>query len=562
MPGPHWDSPEVTAIARELDAPGTRALVRAAQGEARYPEEVLDRLGRAGLWRLLAGEADDPGSTSPVHLCALNAATARVDGSLAITVGVNSLALLGVTLGGTAEQQATLLDRVRQGHSAACALSEWKHGSDLLSGETRAVAVAGGYRVTGSKELINGGSQAQLLVTLVRTRDADDASPLGRAADFSLLAIPRSEAVRATRRHDTLPCRGADISDVAFDAVFVPASLRLGAEGEGFALVQRVLTMSRGGIAALASGAASQASVLAWRHARGRTLYGAPITELGAIEDHLVRLCTLDHLAAAVSVKATSAMNALGQASGHVTAAAKLAACDLAQEAVTEGRRVLGSRALLEDNEYAALVRDVLLYEVFDGTRHVMAEHVARGLTRLSRAHTTPETWLDRWRAAYALPAQPASQASKRARPLIESLAARARFWSTGGSDELGALAHVAADIEAAVAVTRGTVWDGRQELRVELAGAAAELEAILALVELTIGRERLLLRGRASEAQRATCSHAIGWRGARLAHVVARILHRAGQAPATDVRDMMILARGEDDARQRLAGTWRTDSV
>ena len=68
------------------------------------------------------------------------------------------------------------------------------------------------------------------------------------------------------------------------------------------------------------------------------------------------------------------------------TAAAKVVGTMFAEKTIDEGRRVLASRALLEDLPYASFARDVLLYGVFDGTIHVMLEELAFRFERFATA--------------------------------------------------------------------------------------------------------------------------------------------------------------------------------
>src|SRR5438067_1180516 len=77
--------------------------------------------------------------------------------------------------------------------------------------------------------------------------------------EFTHCLVERDATVEPLARGRTLPARGADIGGVRFRGTLVPEANAIGGEGEGFPLVQKALSVSRGGIASLASGAASRA---------------------------------------------------------------------------------------------------------------------------------------------------------------------------------------------------------------------------------------------------------------------------------------------------------------
>ena len=94
------------------------------QAEGHYPREAMDALHVRGLPQMFG-----PGATA-WHVNALLAELAAVDGSLAITVGVNALALLPIHLDATPDLRARVFSRVEAGDMAAMLLTEWAHGSD------------------------------------------------------------------------------------------------------------------------------------------------------------------------------------------------------------------------------------------------------------------------------------------------------------------------------------------------------------------------------------------------------------------------------------------------
>ena len=493
------------AVARHLGRPAVADRLASADAARTPPDDVLAELREIGVPAVY-----DPDTATAVHVNALNAVAARHSGSLAITLGVNALALLPLCITGAPEQRDRAAAVLRRGGAAALLLTELEHGSNLARTDTRADPVDGGYRLTGEKQLINGGTRHDLLVTLARLADTDH---------FGLFLAERGDTVTALPRWRTLPAAAADISGVRLRGT--PAQV-IGAPGDGLTILQLTLALSRGGIGSLASGAASGALAQALRYARERDIYGEPIARLGAIGEHLLRAAALDVLVAATAVKATFLINALGPAAAYAAAVAKYACCDLAEQAVTEGRAVLGSRALVEEFGYAARVRDVLLYGVFDGTRHILLDQLQWRLERFAagpdRAGDGCSVLVD----AYSRAPQPLVRAARlRLRPYAPAPAARAAtLAAAGGRPAVAALGTLVTRlIDLVGEARRSGRWAADQAWRFAAAAVLAETEALLAAVELIdpAGRAVVGLSGRAGTWDEAALGYALGWRGGEL---------------------------------------------
>ncbi len=473
------------AIVDYVAEPAVRVRLRDGQRRGEYPHSVLEALERRGLSQLFGADA------TAWHLGALQAELAAADGTLAITVGVSALALLPVHLDGSAQLQRRVFARVAHGERGAMLLTEWDHGSDLLANETRAHASEGGFRIEGRKSFINGGSRHELLTVLARTRDrAMQTAEDRRAAlgDHTLFWTPRDASVVTVARHPTLPTRGADISQVELRGTTVGADAIIGARGDGFAVVRRTLAISRGGIAALAAGAVATATAQARAYAQTREVYGAPILHLDAIADHVAELAELDAECSAIALRATAFANAYGVDAAPQTAAAKLVAPRIAEHATDLARRVLGSRALLEDHDLARLIRDVPLYGIFDGTQHVMLEELGFGLDRLARGRRLDDADpLLRAHAAWTTAPRPLralGQGGPRLRPIdprrhAAALASAARWsWASALPCLLESLFEVRERL-----VDTGA-W-ALQSIRFQAAEALAWMQSCFACLEL-----------------------------------------------------------------------------
>lgn len=543
-------------LRHELQLPQVEEQLRALSEAETYPTPVFERLQALGMGKLFA----EPARATAWHLSSLNEITACADGSLTISVGINGLALLPVWIAGNAAQKAHVARRFMEGAAAALSLSELAHGSNLARTETRADAgylrdgtfqsvttsqeVPTHYRLRGEKHLINGATKHRLLIVLARTRDADSSrpGPLGSFADFSLFMIDRDENAAAERaltalpRWRTSPVKGADISGVRFDDLYLPSASMIGERGQGLMIVNRALMISRGGVGAFAAGSAARARALCLDWARTRNIYGEPILNLGAIATHVLRADLAATASAALSLKSAAAVNALGHGAATITAAAKLASCVLAEEAVTEGRRILGVRAFLRDQPFERLVRDVMVFGAFDGSSHLMLEQLSNRLAQACEEPRESDTDIRQLGAIYREPPRPLVEALARrgAQPRLD-LMGRARAIASAGSVDASVLVALSAGLlDVVAALKRSGLWED-QSNRFHAGLTFGFLEALIASLELCDPERRRAMDVPADgfgEDDARKCGLMLAWLGGRIVRRIRSLALSADLAP------------------------------
>jgi alkylation response protein AidB-like acyl-CoA dehydrogenase len=138
------------------------------------------------------------------------------------------------------ELAAEMVPRLLCGDETWCqGFSEPSTGSNLAALTTRAVAVDGGYRVSGQKVWTSFAHHAQRCVLLTRTGTPESAHK-GITAFFVDMDAPGL----TVRPFETM--HGLDeFAEVFFDDVFVPTSRRLGDEGQGWSVAMDLLPYER-----------------------------------------------------------------------------------------------------------------------------------------------------------------------------------------------------------------------------------------------------------------------------------------------------------------------------
>ena len=145
-----------------------------------------------------------------------------------------------ILLAGTPEQHARFLPKILSGEEFWCQLfSEPDAGSDLANLGTRAVRDGDEYVVNGSKIWSSGAHRAQYGILIART---DPDQPKHRGISYFICPMD-SPGLTMTPIVDMTTAHS--FNQVFFDDVRIPASLRVGEEGDGWRLAKVTLSNER-----------------------------------------------------------------------------------------------------------------------------------------------------------------------------------------------------------------------------------------------------------------------------------------------------------------------------
>jgi alkylation response protein AidB-like acyl-CoA dehydrogenase len=277
---------------------------------------------------------------------------------------------------GTHEQRLQYLPPVLRGEQGWCQLlSEPSAGSDLASARTAAIAVDGGWAVTGQKVWTSGAGSSDFALLVARTDPAEQ-----RHAGLSCFALDMDRPgveVRPLRQMS-----GAyHFNEVFLDDVFVPETDLVGQLGAGWTVLRTMLASER---AAIGGGTSARSAVqlLALAEQLGRA--GEPV-----VRQWLATAYTRERLLDLVRMRMTDP--AAVPAGGPLS---KLLYTEHARLTADTATKILGPVATLTDDAVAEPWVERLLFapglRIGGGTDEIQRNVIAERGLGLPRERTAP----------------------------------------------------------------------------------------------------------------------------------------------------------------------------
>lgn len=190
-----------------------------------------------------------------------------------------------LTLGGNQSQKEKWLPSMATGDAIATLAvdEEARHNPTYV--KTRATRSHYGYILDGEKLFVIEGMAADLLIVSARTSGPDTS-----ADGISLFLVPANAAGVSRKPLKLIDSRGA--ATIQFTNVELDADALLGAESDGFGLLEKTLDRARAGIAAEMLGASSQAFDITIEYLKTRVQFGQPIGSFQALQHRAAKMFT------------------------------------------------------------------------------------------------------------------------------------------------------------------------------------------------------------------------------------------------------------------------------
>jgi alkylation response protein AidB-like acyl-CoA dehydrogenase len=347
-----------------------------------FPIDVVRQLGKLGAMGVAFPEEYGGLGAGAVAQAVVIEELARIDSSIAVTVGADvSIAGEPVLLFGTEEQKQRWLVPLAQGqHLGAFASTEPGAGSDVQAATTSARHENGCWVINGTKAFITnaGNDMSAFVIVTAKTKLENGDSAL------SALIVPNgTPGYEPQQPYRKLGWHASDTRELVFADCKVPDEAMLGPVGKGARVFLTALDGGRVGIAAMAVGLAQGALEQATAYAKERTAFGAPIVKQQAIQFKLAELKTQIEAARLLTYRAAATKEA-GKRFTEEAAQAKLFASELAVRAAEENLQIHGGFGYIEESAVPRFYRDAKVLTIGEGTSEICKFVIARQMGLLN----------------------------------------------------------------------------------------------------------------------------------------------------------------------------------
>ncbi len=236
--------------------------------------EVLRAMGEAGLLGIGLPAKYGGSDTDYIALGIACEELEAADSTARVVLSVhNGLHAMTILQWGTDEQKGRWLPSLATGEAfGAFGLTEPDAGSDAANMRTVAVKEGDEYVLTGEKTWISLADYAHRFLVIAKLQGA------GKGKDYVALIVDRTlPGFSSTTIKGKLGVRAGNTGSIHFDAVRVPASDRLGDEGDGFKVAMSALDHGRYTVAAGAVGIIAACLEASVAYANDRKVGGEPI---------------------------------------------------------------------------------------------------------------------------------------------------------------------------------------------------------------------------------------------------------------------------------------------
>jgi alkylation response protein AidB-like acyl-CoA dehydrogenase len=304
---------------------------------------------------------------------------ARVCGSTSLMLAINGLSTTPIINWASEELKEKYLPRMATGEiQGSYCLSEADAGSDAAAMKARARRQGDSYVLSGSKHWITNAGISDVYVVFAKT------DPSAGAHGVSCFVVERQHGLQIGKLESKMGMRASPTAEILLDDVVVPASNRIGEEGQGFRIAMHTLDRSRPTIAAQAVGIAQGAIDAATGYLKERQAFGHPIAEFQGLQFMLADMAMRTEAARALTYRA-SAMIDDGDPMGELTAAGAAAKCfasDTAMAVTTDAVQLFGGNGYTRDFPVERMMRDAKVTQIYEGTNQIQRLVVARRLLR------------------------------------------------------------------------------------------------------------------------------------------------------------------------------------
>ncbi|MFZ5664100.1 MAG: isovaleryl-CoA dehydrogenase [Pseudomonadota bacterium] len=339
-----------------------------------FPLELWPQMGELGLHGITVDEADGGlGLGYLEHVIAMEEVS-RASASLGLSYGAHSnLCVNQLRRWGNPEQKAKYLPGLISGeHVGSLAMSEVGAGSDVVSMKLKADAVAGGYRLNGTKFWITNSAYAETLIVYAKTGE-------GSGGITAFIIEKGMPGFAIGQKIQKMGMRGSPTAELVFNDCFVPDENVMGPLNGGVGVLMSGLDYERAVLAAGPLGIMQACLDVVLPYVRERKQFGQPIGAFQMVQAKVADMYVALNSARAYVYAVARACDA-GRTTRFDAAGAILLASENAVKCSLEAIQALGGAGYTTDWPVERFLRDAKLYDIGAGTNEIRRFLIAREL--------------------------------------------------------------------------------------------------------------------------------------------------------------------------------------
>lgn len=332
-----------------------------------FPKELLPKMAELGFMGICLPAKYGGAGMDYISLAIVSEGLEFGDSSVRETIAVHlGLHALPIFQWGTEEQKQTFLPPLATGEKMACfGLTEPGAGSDVAGMGSRARKDGGDYLVSGEKMWITLSDVADRFLVFAKTE------PDKGTRGITAFILERGwDGLTTGTIEGKMGVHASNTGWIAMDEVRVPASHRLGEEGEGFKIAMSALDNARYGVAAGAVGIMKACLEESINYAKERKTFGKPIAEYQLVQQMLAHMAQSIDIGELLVRKAGWLKNQ-GIRNTRETSMAKWYCTDAARRAADDAVQIHGAYGYSDEYNVERHLRNTKSAVIYEGTSQI-----------------------------------------------------------------------------------------------------------------------------------------------------------------------------------------------
>jgi len=342
-----------------------------------YPWDIRKILSEQGLFALHFPEQYGGVDGRWLAFCVAIEEIARGSAAVSMMYGAQPLGTGALCFFGSEEQKAKYIPKFASGELIpAFGVTEPNAGSDIAGIQTTAVRRDDEYVINGRKCFITQGNIADIIGVAAKTIDPETGKK-----NLSLFIVEKgTPGLSYGTVEKKMGLHGSPTAELIFEDVRVPVSNRIGAEGEGFKMLMRVMDRSHIMVGAQCIGIAQGALDEAVKFARTRVQFGQPISKFQGVQFLLAEMQTLLEASRHLVYDAANRWDQQIEPIAQHSAIAKLFSSEACVRITDMAVQVLGGYGYMREYQVERMMRDAKHSTLVEGASQIQKLIIARNL--------------------------------------------------------------------------------------------------------------------------------------------------------------------------------------